>query len=237
MRLISGPGLAVASVVLLLAGPLGTRVGIWPFLVGFLLLGVSLLLAVAAVVASVVAAMRGGPWGTTAAGIVVGLAVIAVPALTVLSARGAPPINDITTDTDDPPQFVAAVPLRAGADPANPPEYGGSAFAEQQRRAFPDLAPVRLQMPAGKAFERALAVARDQGWNVVASDAGAGRIEANDTTFWFGFTDDIVIRVREGEGGARVDVRSKSRVGRGDLGANARRIRRYLDALRASDAA
>jgi uncharacterized protein (DUF1499 family) len=226
------PWLAIASAVCLLAGPLGTRFGLWPFTIGFLFLGVSLLSAIAAVVVSIVSAVRFGHWGVAALSAGVALAVIAIPLFAVISARGAPPINDISTDLSDPPRFDAIVPLRAGAP--NPPEYGGQEFATQQARAYPDLQPIALTVPASAAFERALATAREQGWTVVASDPPSGRIEATDTTFWFGFTDDIVIRVREEEAGARVDVRSKSRVGRGDLGTNARRIRAFAAALRAN---
>jgi len=105
----------------------------------------------------------------------------------------------------------------------------------QQRRAYPDIQPLVVNVPAEKAFDRALAAVRDLGWNVVASERDAGRIEAVDTTFWFGFKDDVVIRVREmgAPGSTRIDVRSKSRVGVGDLGTNARRVRTLLDRLQA----
>jgi uncharacterized protein (DUF1499 family) len=69
------------------------------------------------------------------------------------------------------------------------------------------------------------------GWEVVTVDSEAGRLEAIDTTFWFGFRDDVVVRVRPGADDVRVDVRSVSRVGVGDLGANAARIRHFLDRL------
>jgi uncharacterized protein (DUF1499 family) len=82
------------------------------------------------------------------------------------------------------------------------------------------------------AFEHALATVHKMGWDLVAADAAAGRIEATDTTFWFGFKDDVVIRLRPADEGSRVDVRSLSRVGGGDVGTNAKRIRTYLDALR-----
>ena len=131
----------------------------------------------------------------------------------ILSARGAPPIHEITTDLQDPPPFVAVLSLRASA--INPPEYGGAEVAAQQRRAYPDIQPLMLRLNASQAFQRALAVVHELGWEVVGSDAASGRIEAVDTTFWFGFKDDVVIRIREAGEGARVDVRSKSRVGGG----------------------
>jgi uncharacterized protein (DUF1499 family) len=123
--------------------------------------------------------------------------------------------------------------MRTGA--ANPPEYLGGDVTAQQRRAYPDIQPLVLQVGAEQAFARALAAVRDLGWNVVADDREAGRIEAVDTTFWFGFKDDVVIRVSEmNPGSSRIDVRSKSRVGVGDLGTNARRIRTLLDRLQAA---
>lgn len=222
--------LALGGVVLLVAGPLGTRAGLWSFVVGFILMALSLLFAVGAVVLSLVGAIRSGQWGLAAVAIVVALAIIALPATVVVSARGAPAIHEITTDVQEPPSFVAVLPLRANA--LNPPEYGGADVAAQQQRAYPDIQPLVLRMDASQAFQRALAAVRDLGWEEVGSDTMAGRIEAVDTTFWFGFKDDVVIRVREAAGGARVDVRSKSRVGRGDLGTNARRVRRFLTALR-----
>jgi uncharacterized protein (DUF1499 family) len=110
--------------------------------------------------------------------------------------------------------------------------YGGEKIALQQRGAYPDLQPMILKVAPPEAFDRALAAVREMGWELVAADAAAGRIEATDTTFWFGFKDDVVIRVRPADGGSRVDVRSLSRVGGGDAGTNAKRIRAYLDALR-----
>jgi uncharacterized protein (DUF1499 family) len=166
-----------------------------------------------------------------AAGIVIGLAVVAVPSAVIVSARGKPPIHDITTDPDNPPAFVAILPLRAGA--ANPPEYAGSEVSAQQRRAYPDIQPLVLRANTGEAFDRVLATVRDLGWDVVANDRATGRIEAVDTTFWFGFKDDVVIRITPAasEGSARIDVRSKSRVGVGDVGTNARRVRTLLGRL------
>ena len=95
-----------------------------------------------------------------------------------------------------------------------------------------EIAPLLLQADPAQAFERARAAARDMGWEIVSADPAAGRIEAVATTFWFGFRDDVTVRVTPQNGQARIDVRSRSRVGRGDAGANAARIRRYLEKLR-----
>ncbi len=162
-------------------------------------------------------------------GLGIGLLVVGLPYHQLRIARSVPPIHDITTDMVDPPQFVAVIPLRAGSP--NSVTYGGLETARQQRQAYPDIGPARLGLPPAAAFEQGLEVARDLGWHIVFADAAEGRIEATDRTFWFGFTDDVVIRVQADPDGSRVDVRSVSRVGRSDVGANARRIRRYLKAL------
>ena len=154
------------------------------------------------------------------------------PIRQLLSRRGLPSIHDITTDPDDPPPFAALLPRRTGN--VSPPEYDGANAADQQRRAYPDVVPVDLDVAAARALDEAAGVARALGWEVVAVDRTRGLLEAIDTTFWFRFKDDIVVRVRAlGPSRSRVDVRSKSRVGRGDLGTNARRIRLFSAALRA----
>ena len=155
--------------------------------------------------------------------------VVAIPWISVVAAVGAPAIHDITTDVSDPPRFVEAVQHVA----LGRTDYGGEELAKQQREAYPDIAPIMVTKSPDEAFNLALAVARDMGWKVTAADAREQRIEATDTTFWFGFVDDIVIRIRPEGVGSRIDVRSLSRVGVGDLGANASRIRRYRDALTA----
>jgi uncharacterized protein (DUF1499 family) len=227
-----GLTLSLIGAALLLAGPLGSRVGLWSFVIGFLMLAISLLLALVGASLSLAGGIKTGQWAMAGAGIVVGLVVVGVPSAFILSARGAPPIHDITTDTADPPSFVAIVPLRAGA--ANPPEYAGREVAEQQRRAYPDIGPLVLHSSAAEAFDRVNAVVQDLGWELVASDRASGRIEATDTTFWFGFKDDVIVRITEDPSGqgSRIDVRSKSRVGVGDVGTNARRVRELLSRLR-----
>ena len=221
--------LSLVAAALLLVGPLGTRVGLWSFVIGFLMLAVSLLLALVGASLALVGGMKTGQWLLAGAAIIVGLVVVAVPSAAIVSARGKPAIHDITTDPNNPPAFVSILPLRSGA--ANPPDYAGGDVTAEQQRAYPDIQPLVVRANAGETFDRALGAVRDLGWEVVASDRSAGRIEAVDTTFWFGFKDDVVIRVAPAEGGTRVDVRSKSRVGRGDLGTNARRVRELLKRL------
>jgi uncharacterized protein (DUF1499 family) len=100
---------------------------------------------------------------------------------------------------------------------------------ETQQQAYPDIGTILSDLPPGEAFERAMAVAESMGWEIYNSDPANGRIEASVTSFWFGFVDDVVIRVRMYDGGSEVDLRSVSRVGRSDLGANAARIREFTE--------
>ena len=146
--------------------------------------------------------------------------------------RTVPPIHDITTDPDNPPAFIAAVPVRNAAGD-NSAAYAGAKIAEQQCQAYPDIVPLTLALQPGAVFSRALDTARQMGWTIVAADNAAGRIEASDRSRWFGFTDDIVIRITPSGSGSRIDLRSSSRLGRSDFGVNAARIKTYLAALRA----
>ena len=219
----------VAALLLLSAGP-GTRFGLWEFGTGFLLMRWAFFGGVAAVLLAIVLLVvpttRRAAAPMLAAAVLVGALTAWVPWNGLQTVRSLPFIHDITTDTEDPPVFVAVLPLRA--DAANPPEYPGEEVAQQQREAYPAVQPILTQLSAAEAFDRAENVARELGWEIVTTVPQDGRIEATDTTFWFGFKDDIVIRVRPTAEGSRIDIRSKSRVGRSDVGANAARIRDFI---------
>ncbi len=225
-----GLGLALVSALAAVLSGEGTRFGIWNFRVGLLILKWSAyggLFAAAVSFAGFVLAFRGGSGIVPALiGIILGVVLVAAPAYWLEKARRVPPIHDITTDTSDPPQLVSILPLRKNA--SNPPEYGGPQIAAQQIRAYPDITPLLLDVPPEAAFEMALAASRKMGWKIVDADRADGRIGAFDTTFWFGFKDDIVIRVKKEGQGSRVDIRSVSRVGISDVGTNANRIRKFL---------
>lgn len=176
---------------------------------------------------------------------VLALVVGAAPLVMVASASGdraaIPPIHDITTDFETPPQFTAALIERRGAR-ANPVDYhaktdprSGRPLPEVQAEAYPDVAPLLTTAEPVLAYRAAHAAARDLGWRISTSSEGAMMFEAQDVTFWFGFVDDIVVRVTAlDDGGSRVDARSVSRVGMSDLGANAARLRTFFAALESS---
>jgi uncharacterized protein (DUF1499 family) len=235
-----GFGIAlVAGIAALLAG-LGTRWGWWDYRTGFFILTCAVWSGLAAAAISLYAMVvalrdrlrRAIVFGIH--GLIIGALVFGVPWYMVNEGRKLPPIHDITTDTDQPPAFVAVLPLRK--DDPNTVEYGGTELAAQQKKGYPDLAPATLSMPPRAAFELALSLARASGWDIVAAAPEDNRIEATATTDWFGFKDDVVIRIRPADGGSRIDMRSVSRVGRSDLGANARRIREFLRQLTANKA-
>jgi uncharacterized protein (DUF1499 family) len=219
--------LGVAGVVLLLLSAPAFRAGLG-LGAGFGLLLLGGLAGLAAIIASIVAFARGHATASHVAAFVAGLVAFGVPLSYAIAARGLPAIHDITTDTQDPPTFSAVLPLRDGV---NGVEVDPQVIA-QQRAAYPDIQPLIVSASRDDAFTRALAIVRDSGWTVVAADQAAGRIEATATTRFFAFKDDLVVRLRPVDAGTRVDVRSVSRLGRGDLGVNARRIREYLAKLR-----
>ena len=247
--------LAIIAGLVAAVSAFGSGWGWWSFRTGFSILRYACYLAFLAVGLSVVGAIlslflrpaQAAQMGiatnrlagiVSICGILIGLFLVAVPWSHYRLAQLVPPIHDITTDTEHPPQFVSIIPLRKNA--SNPYLYGGPAVAALQRAAYPDITPATLPLKPDQAFDRALETARKMGWTIVDANARDGRIEATDTTRWFRFKDDIIIRVmpaRDGSATAtpasKIDVRSVSRVGKSDLGTNARRIRNYLKALTA----
>jgi uncharacterized protein (DUF1499 family) len=221
--------LALASgLVLLVAGP-GYRVGIFPLRTAFALLRWAAFGGLGVAALAAIALWRAhGRDALAILALLIAVTVFAIPFRFQRMGAAAPPIHDISTDTANPPTFQAVVPLRANAP--NKLDYVQDA-ARQQRAAYPDIKPLILEIPAAQAFERALFAAREAGWEIVEANADAGRIEATDTTRFFGFKDDVVVRLTPLDARTVVDVRSVSRVGRGDAGTNAGRVRAFLQRL------
>ena len=214
----------VALAMLAISGP-GVRFDVLSYRTGLDSFRWSAYVGIAAIVvalaALIVPAARKRGVVMPVVALAIGAVTFGVPFKLQQTAQSVPRINDITTDPANPPKYMTTA--RA---------YPGEEFARLQRAAYPDIAPVMLAVPPREAFERALKAAESMGWEVVGRDAAAGTLEAVDTTRWFGFKDDIAVRVSAADQGSRIDVRSKSRVGRNDIGTNARRIRAYVERLR-----
>lgn len=228
-------GLAFISVSLVVLAALGTKWEWWGFRTGLFVLKIggyaSAFAAAACFLGAVWSGLSGARFGfaLTLIGLLSCLTISANLWYWKKTAETVPRIHDITTDTDNPPLFKAILPIRK--DAPNPAEYGGPKIAAQQRAGYPDLSPLLLPANTNEAFQKALSTAVKMGWEVVEANQADGRIEATDTTFWFGFKDDIVVRITPEKGGSRIDIRSVSRVGLSDVGTNAKRIRGFLKRL------
>ncbi|MGE0596139.1 MAG: DUF1499 domain-containing protein [Hyphomonadaceae bacterium] len=246
---------AMAIPIFFAFASLGSRFGLitWQFGLGvmtmrwgpLLLMGAAGLAVLALLLALLIQPRRG--WRAA-------LAALLIPALglgyamQVRSTAGAlPPLHDVSTDLDDPPNFSERVTAqRALVEDGNSLEregvempggerwaaFAGMSLEDAQRSAYPDIAPTLTSAAPDAAYAAALEAAQAQGWTIGETDEAEGRIEATAQSFWFGFIDDIAIRVRPQGEGSRIDVRSVSRVGLSDLGANAARIRAYREDLR-----
>ncbi|MBL4864696.1 MAG: DUF1499 domain-containing protein [Rhodobiaceae bacterium] len=222
--------LALLSAVIAILAVLGLRLGVMPLALAlFAGLGGGAVIGVVAIVISAVGLIMtlvsGRPGrGTALAAIFLSLAVVGPIGGAVLGNSSAPRIHDISTDLQDPPIFVAILAQRTPAhnslDRTTPED-----LAALQQAAYPDLQPLLLDRHPGEAFEDVVAAVQALGWEVVSIAVEEGRVEATDTTLVMGFKDDVVVRVREEEGKALIDIRSASRVGESDLGKNAARIR------------
>ena len=233
----------VLSALLGLTAGFGTRLGFWTYHIGLdVLLPWCVYVAIAALAIGIVwglLAWFGKGDGATAYGLigVFGAAlVLALPIYDYYSIQNSPPIHDITTDIANPPHFRALLALRKGSP--NSARYDGNSpvawhgktrtVAQWQRKYYTDIYTLRLLMSPAQLYARALKAAQQIGWDIVAQSPEEGRIEATDTSFLFGLVDDIVIRVRPSGAGAKVDIRSESRVGRNDGGRNADAIRSFI---------
>jgi uncharacterized protein (DUF1499 family) len=228
---------AVIGLVCLPLGALGAKLGIWGFQGGFMLLAVGTVLAAAVfflgIIAFVVSVSKKLPSerGAVAVGVAISVVILALMGSQFMTAQSVPPIHNISTDTQDPPAFDKIVALRGPG--TNPLEYKADELAEQQREAYPQIQSLITEVAPGEVLNRAVAVLEGMGLEIVDTNAAAGRVEATDTTFWFGFKDDVVVRVRPEGSGSIVDIRSVSRVGQSDLGKNAERISEILAGLQA----
>lgn len=222
----------MAGVVLILSGP-GARFGLWDFRFGFQLMRWAVYLAGASAALALILLFFKQQRRTSSAALISALILAGVTAYIPWSqlqkARSLPRIHDISTDVVDVPAFVDIAPLRM--DAPNPVAYAGPETAEQQQQAYPDIQTYLSTTNVQTTFEASLGVVQSMGWTLVSANVSEGRIEASDTTFWYGFIDDVVIRIRAEGDQTEVDIRSKSRVGMSDVGKNAERIRAFFAEL------
>ncbi|MBS0248303.1 MAG: DUF1499 domain-containing protein [Proteobacteria bacterium] len=200
-------------------------------------LGAALAFAAVAIVfafAAFVSIWRQGVGGLGRAlrGLFLGVLLLAYPAYLAQRAYKLPPINDVSTDTTNPPRFLALAPQR----PADHIAYPGGPTASRQRAAYPDIVPLQVDLPVRSAYDVALGVIQAHKWPVAgAQPAGGTRREATiETTArskLIGFREDIVIRITPSGSGSRIDLRSASRIPAPDLGSNAARLRGLLDEI------
>ena len=225
------------TLMALLAFPIAvilTRYDIVHFRLAFLLIAIGVVIAVIVVfLGFVIGFVKSGPYvGTLRMCALISLVPIAFMGLQFYQATSVPSIHNISTDIETPPEFDAVLSLR-GAE-ANPVTPADDQVARLQRAAYPDIKPLRLDATQDEIYAASLKVANDLGWEVVSADSERGHIEAVDTTRLWRFKDDVAIRIRDEDLYRQLDIRSVSRVGKSDLGANAKRIRKFITALQAN---
>ena len=221
--------LGLASLGLLAVAVWGFRLGNWPWPQAYGVAGWATWLAGAGVVGALVGLAlwlrhRRGGVILVLLGLILSLPVAGLGTAFTLAARLTPPINDISTDTDDPPVFWFT---------ATPSDYPADNVAPQ-RAAYPEVRPLEMPLPLDKAFTAALSLVEARGWEVLSDDPAERQIEAIARSRLFGFADEVAIRVTGTDSGSRIDMRSRSRLGQIDRGANARRIDAFLSDLHLS---
>jgi uncharacterized protein (DUF1499 family) len=220
----------VAVLLMLLAGP-AYRVHLLGLRPAFSMMGLGAKGGIAAALIGLIGVIFGlvvqrrGHALVALAGLILGALAFVPPWMFMHKAQHVPPIHDISTDTVHPPVFKAVLALRSPT--SNSATYAGAKIADQQHAAYPDIKPLQFNQTPEKVFAAALDTAHAMDWKIDASNPGSGRIEATATTLWFGFKDDVVIRIQADPSGSRLDIRSASRVGISDVGKNAARIRAF----------
>lgn len=215
---------------------LGNKFSVLPFSIAFLGFAICLLLVIVLGVVGVLLLLLS--FGSRFQGLrtnalkAIGIGVAPIVMLVVIvgpSGFSAPLIHDITTDFDNPPLFVKALELRSEQE--NNTDYDRETLIDIQKNAYPEIAPLSVQMDSEEVFLKAVEIVEHRGWEIVAKDEGFFVIEAVVRSSFFGFADDVVIRISKSDEGSRIDMRSSSRVGQGDFSANAKRIQNFLSDL------
>ncbi|MEC5289283.1 DUF1499 domain-containing protein [Aurantimonas sp. C2-6-R+9] len=226
---LTGFALGLGAIAGIALSGIGYRYGWWQVTTALNISTYAAYTAALGLVLSVIGLARSRPGGERRGflvgllGLAASLPVVAMAAEWEYATRAYPPINDVSTDIEDPPVFW---------DMPKPTDYPGGEVAELQRAAYPDLAPLALTVTPDQAFSLARELVDDEGWEIVAEEPEDGRIEAVAGSFLYDFKDEVIVRVTPSDDGAIVDVRSRSRTGRLDRGVNAKRIRAVLAELK-----
>jgi uncharacterized protein (DUF1499 family) len=231
LTLIAG---VLSLLLLVLSGPL-YQAELLGLMNAFFAMRIALILGVVTIVLALIQVIfkrKTISWPATGIAVLCAAVAIIMPLSMMNKAKSVPPIHDISTDLVNPPKFVAILALRANAP--NPAEYQGEEIASQQRKAYPELTTQKYQKTAAQVFDAALVAVRDMGLEVVNSDKSLGLIEAYDTTTFFGFVDDVVIRIQSDGQMTILDARSKSRVGMSDIGKNAERLNALIAGIKSN---
>lgn len=240
--------LAVLTPLVFMAAALGAKFGLWSWQFGLgtltrdvgtkMLMGSAVMGVLALLAAAFVTPRKG--WWIGVLALLVGIGGMAKGAATQKAVASLPFIHDVTTDTQNPPVFTEVILAeRAKVKGSNTVDYIGKKDSRDkelvsalQTSAYPNVRSLVLGDSADVVFGQALSAAKSMGWDIKSENVQAGTIEATAETFWYGFEDDVAIRIKAAEGGGSiVDVRSLSRVGGSDLGANAERVKAYLNKL------
>ena len=240
--------LSIGGVAAALIAAIGSGQDLWPFRTGFTILRYAFFAAIGggliALVGLFLARRRLSARlvGLNLLALVIGLGFVLYLGAQIRTARTVPAIHDVSTNLDDTPQFTALKVrednlenIPDNDDPRLKAMDPESRWKAIHRQAYSDLRTVQLQSPPAATVSRVEQLARERGWEIAKADPQAGLVEATDTTFFFRFKDDVVVRVRPGPGGGSlVDMRSISRVGGSDVGVNAERVRAFLADLQKS---
>jgi len=212
---------------------IAARLEIWHFRNSFLLFIVAALVSFAMLTMGLLKLSKGVKSESQAllVVIVVTLLPLSVMGSFVYKAQKYPFIHDISTDLVHAPQLKAAAKARVDSD--HSVEYLASEVAQLQENAYPQLLPLKVTQSPQAVFNAAKGLMLENGWQLMAENNQQSpfTLEASHTSLLFGFTDDLVVRIQATEDGAVVDMRSMSRVGKSDMGANAQRIQRFLTDL------
>lgn len=230
--------LKIAPLPLLLSFPLAVlayRMELWGMGTSFKLIqfsaifsAVLLILAIIIGIISFIKKQQDAIKVCIVAGVLLAVPVIGL-SMQALKAKSLPFIHQVATDTTNLPEFNVVIGLRG--DSSNPLAYDHATLAPLQQEFYPELQPILSELNTEQAFTQAVNTAMALGWKVVAKNKQQGIVEAVDSTLIWGFKDDVVIRIQQTQAGSKIDLRSISRIGGSDLGANAARIKRFIDAF------